>query len=689
MAQNFRMPAFHNYFRILVLTLPLIACGGGNSSSSNNTGNGVTPPTVRAVTPTVLSGGSNPTFSLDVSGTGFVAATGNAAGSQIKVNGTAVSGTQFVSTTEIIGVASAPVSGNATSVSFSIGVQNPGAPASNTINLTLNLSPPVSATAAARFLDQATFGPTATDISLVQGEGFLKYLSDQFATTKSSWPEPVSTSDGGTANCPLNSDIACLQRTWLNNAVSGQDQVRQRVALALESIWVISNTKTGGLDNHEAGYAFYLQTVNADAFVNWKTLMQDVTLTPDMGIFLDMLNSGNPTAGQIANENYAREFMQLFNIGLYKLNLDGSQQLDSSGNPIPNYTQADVEANAQAFTGWTLANGSPGACTGAISLNNHGVYDCPMTPVLSAHDPSSKVLLDGSTLPAGNSPQDDLSGVINAVFNNASVAPFIGRQLILHLVTSNPSPQYVARVATVFDNDGHGTRGNLQAVVTAVLLDPEARVNDAIATQDATKNPDFGHLNEPVLLVTRLLRVLEAQPMTYTGTSTDYSVAVLNGNHGTGNMGENLLQSFSVFNFFPPAYEIPDAYLPTGTSGLQGPEFALDNTASTFVRINFVNDLVEGTIANTGINLGGPSPTNPATCQASSLCTLAQNDINDGNVKDTLLDTLNTDMMHGQMSKDMYDAIDATLRPGILDAAQRVRIAVYLIGSSSQYQIIQ
>ncbi|MGH8398193.1 MAG: DUF1800 family protein [Gammaproteobacteria bacterium] len=686
MTKDCRTPAKCLYPGLLFLSLLLIAgCGGGSSSSSGTSSSG-TAPTVSAVTATVLSSGSNPTFSMDVTGKGFVASNGSTPGSQITVNGTAVTGTQYVSATEVTGVASVSASGTSTSVA--VAVQNQGA-TSNSMNVTLDLSPAVTATAAARFLDQATFGPTPSDIALVQGEGFLKYLSDQFAAPKSAWTEPVSTSDTGTPNCPLNSDIACLQRTWLNNAVSGQDQVRQRVALALESIWVISNTKTGGPDNREKGYALYLQTVNADAFANWKTLMYDVTLTPDMGIFLDMLNSGNPTAGQIANENYAREFMQLFNIGLYKLNLDGSQQLDSSGNPIPTYDQDAVEANAQAFTGWTLANGSPGNCTAAVSFNNPGVYDCPMTSVLSSHDTATKTLLDGSVLSAGNSPEDDLDGVITAVFNDPSAAPFICRQLILHLVTSNPSPQYIARVATVFDNDGHGTRGNMQAVVTAILLDPEARANDSLATQDATSNPSFGHLNEPVVFVTRLLRVLGTQPMTNTGTSSDYSYAVLSGSHGTSAMGENLLQSFSVFNFFPPAYTIPDAYLQSGTTGLQGAEFALNNTASTFVRINFVNDLVRGAIANTGINLGGPSPTDPTTCQASPLCTLAQNDINGGNANDTLLDTLNTDMMHSQMPKDMYSTIDTFLKTQILDPAQRVRMAVYLIGSSSQYQIIQ
>ncbi len=236
----------------------------------------------------------------------------------------------------------------------------------------------------------------------------------------------------------------------------------------------------------------YQNMLAKDAFGNFYTIMHDVALSPGMGGYLNMLNSAKPTGTEIANENFGRENMQLFTIGLNLLNQDGSQQLDASGNPIPTYTEAQVQAFSRAYTGWTYA--TPGGTTTRFP-NGTPDYDDPMVAVESEHDMTAKVLLNGTTLPAGQSAELDLAGALTNIFNHPNVGPFVCRQLIQHLVTSNPSPAYVSRVAAVFANDGTGVRGNMQAVIQAILLDTEARAGDANASFDG------GHLREPMLYI--------------------------------------------------------------------------------------------------------------------------------------------------------------------------------------------
>jgi uncharacterized protein (DUF1800 family) len=332
--------------------------------------------------------------------------------------------------------------------------------------------------------------------------------------------------------------------------------------------------------------------------------------------------------------------MQLFSIGLVQLNIDGTPQLDGSGNTIPTYTQDTIEGFAHVYTGWTYPP-MPGS---SPQFWSPPYFSGPMIPIDSHHDTGTKELLNGTVLPAGGTAQADLAAAMQNIFNHPNVGPFISKQLIEHLVTSNPSPAYVSRVAAVFNNNGKGVRGDLMAVVSAILLDGEARRGD-----DPTQaQPNDGHLKEPALYMTHMLRSVNA----YSDGAglSDYASA----------MKENPLYPPTVFNFFPPDYVIQ------GTT-LFGPEFQILNTSTVMARINFVNDLVYGSVGKT------------TTTNISGYVALASN-------PDQMLDAMSTVMLHGNMSPDMRSTLISTIT-AIPDNTRRAKAALYLIGSSSQFQI--
>jgi uncharacterized protein (DUF1800 family) len=447
------------------------------------------------------------------------------------------------------------------------------------------------------------------------------------------------------------------QQVFFTNALNNSDQLRQRVALALSEIWVAS-----GFTVPPQGMAPYMRLLLQDAFVNYRTLMNDVSLSPAMGLYLNMVNNDNPPAGQHANENYARELMQLFTLGLDQLNEDGTMQQDSSGNPIPTYTQANVEAFALAYTGWTY----PTQAGATLQKHNPAYWIGPMVPFESNHNVAAKVLLpvNGAavTLPAGQSAENDLSGALDNIFAQPELPPFVCKQLIQHLVSSNPSSAYVKRVADVFVSGsfsgggitiGSGQRGDMQAVIAAILLDSEARRGDSTATA----NPSDGHLREPILYIANLLRAF--------GATSDGAAPA---NAGTS-MSESVMDSPSVFNFFPPDYNIP------GTN-LLGPEFDLETTATTLVRANFVNSFVYGSIG-TG-----------TTVNFTTYANLSANP----NAPGQLLDSLNALLLHNAMTSDARASIVAavnTVPAGSTQNLLRAEAAIYLILSSSQYQVEQ
>jgi uncharacterized protein (DUF1800 family) len=511
----------------------------------------------------------------------------------------------------------------------------------------------VNQRAAVRFLEQSTFGPNDAQLAAVETGGMESFLTAQFQAPTSDVNYPTVP--------PGTNDVHQLFPVFFQNALDSQavsDQLRQRVMFALNQIWVVSANKVGQPDF----YVPYLRVLTSDAFGNYRKLMEDVTLNPAMGNYLDMANNVKPAPGAHANENYAREFLQLFTIGPNVLNPDGTPVLQN-GAFVPTYTQADIQQLALAFTGWTYANGA--TCQHNGPNGNGG---SPMVSCDANHDTNAKTIL-GTTLPPGQTAQQDLKGALDIVFNHPNLPPFVAQRMIRHLVTSNPSPAYVTRVANAFATGkftsrgtpfGDSTRGNMQALFAAVLLDPEARRGD----DPATENPQDGHLREPVLFVTNVLRAFHGT------TDANNSIVDLALDMG----GEFLFNSGSVFNFFSPLYNIPAADFNNPlASPLSGPEFQIFTSASSLARVN----KIEGVIIS-------PSFDGSTRIDLSAYASLAANDNDLG----TMVEAMNLRLLHGTMSTAMRTAILTAM--GAVPSGRpivRAQTAAYLIASSSQYQV--
>ena len=605
------------------------------TASGSLTENILNPLPVVTSASTVGYGTTGTAYLIDVIGAGFVN------GATVEVGGVSQS-TTFVSATELNATYT---STTGQSGSILVAVDNPAPGASNSASVSTPLQQ-ATATAAARFLDQTSFGPTTASIAQVQQVGLSAYLTQQFNTATTTLPDIPSPypTQCATASYP------CAESEWWQVALTGNDQLRQRVALALSEIWVTSTDTVPG-----EGMTPYMNLLANDAFGNYRTIMQDVTLSPAMGIYLNMLNSNKPATGQIANENYPRELMQLFTLGIDQLNADGSLETDSSGNPIPAYTEAEVEGFARAYTGWTFANANGSAPT--KFPNNTNAWDYPMAAVEANHDTTTKTILSSVVLPAGQKAEEDLKTSLDTIFNHANVGPFVCRQLIQHLVSSNPSAAYVTRVAAVFANNGSGVRGDIKAVLTAILMDSEARSNDTNSTA-----VDGGHLREPELYITNVLRALNFAS-TDANPTTDYAYMSLS--NYANNLNERPMRSGSVFNFFPPSYVIP-------ATTLNAPEFDLENTASVILRLSLANALVNNQISGFTVDLSATSALGQLAASSPT----------------QLVSTLNTLLMHGQMMAGMSTAIVNQITAITSNPAERVRVAIYLIISSSAYKII-
>jgi uncharacterized protein (DUF1800 family) len=391
-----------------------------------------------------------------------------------------------------------------------------------------------------RFLNQATLGATESDAHLLMKAGFSKWLEWQFNLPASLQTPYIynQLSRSNEVTPPARIDI------WLHNALHGEDQLRQRVALALSEIMVVSSK--GSLSQITPALTSYHDMLANNAFGNYRDLLEDVTLHPAMGIYLSMLGNRNPDIENNVrpDENYAREVLQLFSIGLVELNQDGSVKKDPFGDPIPTYTQEIVEGFAHVFTGWDyndIANNS-----GPLLLTDP-LRTIPMEVRPKFHDYGPKTLLNGVTLPMSQTGEKDLEDALDNIFEHPNLGPFIATRLIQRLVTSNPTHNYIENIADVFNDNGEGVRGDLGAVVRAILFNPEARWGTAIDTT--------GKLKEPLLRVTQIWRAYDATP--------------LGGGHvnlrPAGDLGQGPLQAESVFNFFSPFYapsgEIMDAEL--------------------------------------------------------------------------------------------------------------------------------
>jgi uncharacterized protein (DUF1800 family) len=406
--------------------------------------------------------------------------------------------------------------------------------------------------AAVRFLNTATFGASLRDVRHLGGMTLAEWLAEQ-------------------ASLPASCHLTSLNQTqnnesrdnrlevWWRHAITAPDQLRQRVAFALSEIFVVSDVNSPIPQN---ALATWYDILVRNAFGNYRDLIEQVTLSPAMGSYLSMLGNRKPNRaeGIRADENYAREIMQLFSIGLVQLNRNGTP-VKVDGSTVPTYSQKDIEGLARVFTGWTFAD----------------AYDFdwwaddwrrPMRAFQSYHDRGIKTILGGTVIAKGGTAEQDLKVALDTIFNHPNVGPFIGRQLIQRLVTSNPSPAYVARVAARFDDNGQGVRGDLKAVVRQVLLDKEA-------LGSTVENPNFGKLREPILAMSHLWRLFDAR--SWEGT---YFYQ-----RWYDPLGQTPLSSPSVFNFFKPGFS-PSG--PLATAGLVGPEFQLVNDPHS---VEFLNEL--------------------------------------------------------------------------------------------------
>jgi uncharacterized protein (DUF1800 family) len=514
--------------------------------------------------------------------------------------------------------------------------------------------PVVTPEDASRFLEQATFGATDADIHTVSMNGYQAWLNQQFALPPT--PQEPFVEQSLIINNPpcAASDITCnaalfvqnstgeeyVQDAFWQQALAAPDQLRQRVKYALEEIMVVSSTNSA-VQNMPRGEAGYYDLLGNDAFGNFRTLLNDVTLNPMMGNFLSMLGNDKGNATTDPDENYAREVMQLFTIGLYQLNNDGTQQLNSAGQPIPTYSNTDVMGLAAVFTGfsWNIPGNSTDTAWSSCCIyegQGFGEDILPMQSYPSHHSTEEKDFL-GVTIPASGNPDPvgDLNTALNTLFNHPNLPPFFCRQLIQHLVTSNPSPAYVSRVAAVFQNDGTGVRGNMQAVVSAILLDPEARDS---ATDFA--NPQYGKVREPLLRYTEWARAFTAQSRT--------------GSYGIGStedpiwgLGQMTLRSPTVFNWFAPGY------VPPGTSieaaNLVAPEMEMTNVSTVVGYLNYLQNAIGGG-ATSGSDIFSSYGTESGLASTP----------------DQLVDRLNLLLMAGEM--------DSTLQSQIVSAVSAIPI---------------
>jgi uncharacterized protein (DUF1800 family) len=505
---------------------------------------------------------------------------------------------------------------------------------------------------ATRLLEQSTFGPTDALVAHVQTVGVQGWLNEQFAARESEYPAFPYAPPDATAFCATSTNPNCLrdnyslfllQNAFFKNALVGPDQLRQRVAFALSQILVTS----GVVVNVPYGMAKYQQLLLDNAFGNFQDLLTKVTLSSVMGDYLNMVNNDKTMGTVNPNENYAREVMQLFSIGVWQLNEDGTQVLDAQGARIPTYAQGTVDGYANLFTGWTYPL-LPGT-----TQKNHNPKNFlgDMVAVPANHNFDAKTLIEGVVDTAGKPMASDLAFAMQGLSLHPNVGPFIGKQLIQKLVTGNPSPQYVARVSAVFDNDGSSVRGNLKAVVSAILTDPEAR-------GDVKADPGYGKLREPVLFLTEAARAV--------GTASDGVYLT----QQAKSLGQDLFNSPSVFNYYPPTYVVP------GTKVL-GPEFALQNASTAINRYNFANAFSFGTIPPLS-TLPGATGTQP---NWSTLQSLAANPA-------ALIAELNSLLMHGTMPTAMQATIlSAVALVPASDPLTRAKNAYYLTITSPQFQV--
>jgi uncharacterized protein (DUF1800 family) len=531
-------------------------------------------------------------------------------------------------------------------------------------------SPPLSSADAARLLSQATFGPTEATIAQAQSLGVNGWINQQIAT-----PLPAVTHLAHvTARGVELGDAQTNQfyETWWRQALYADDQLRQRTAFALSQIFVIS-LNDPVIDAR--GAASYYDMLERNALGNFRTLLDEVTLHPMMGRYLTFLGNRKEDQQRTPDENYAREVMQLMTIGLWELNADGTQRLDGQSQPIPTYTSADIAGLAKVFTGISWYHPTPTNNTFSGGSADPNRSWTPMIFYPTFHSTSEKVFL-GVTIPA-NATADvggDVRIALDRLFNHANTGPFIAHRLIQQMVTSNPSPGYVSRVAAVFANNGQSVRGDMAAVVRAVLTDAEAR------DVNSSTSASFGKLREPVIRVTNWARAFGAASQTgnFLITSTSANTS----------LNQSPLSSASVFNFWRPGF-VPPSTTQLGQRNLVAPEFQIVDEVTAAGYINSIQTWVDQGIGSTPPNGAGRDvrPVNATGQFYPAEVALAENPA-------ALADRMNALLFGGTMSATTHarivTAVTAVTASNPITDAQRLnraKTAVFFSMVSPEYLI--
>lgn len=565
--------------------------------------------------------------------------------------------------------------------------------------------------AAARFLSQATFGNTYAEIQKVANQSIEKWLDDQLAMSNSfrieTYVQSLHQSMVDSLNFKNNVNTNTLSNVgvsnwhfdaaWFQGCMTAPDQLRWRVSFALSEILVTS--RVSAFDGNPYALASYYDVLLDNAFGNYRTLLDKITYHPAMGSYLTFLNNHATDVGKqtYPDENYAREIMQLFSIGLYQLNLDGTEKKDSNGHLIPTYNNDDIANLAKVFTGLSWGDGT----YLGISAKDNWSYtkrmkfygidssDAKKNPwktsprIVDGHERGTKTFLGSSVDPSASRTamqgEADIQDALNIIFNHPNVGPFVSRRLIQRLISSNPSPAFIQRIATVFNNNGSGVRGDLKSVIRAILLDPEAR--NCCGNDTDT----FGKLREPFV---RYMNLVKGLNLTATGGIFRNAMARV-----YDQTAQRPLSSPSVFNFYSPDY-IPNG--PLKDAGKVGPEFQLLSSQTLTGYFNALNDWLVNDDPTDYYGLFNGETYKPN--QDPKFNTVADYVLTRNDKLPQLLDKYNLILANGRLSTESLNIISQAIKgmpysedangvPNTNEAYRRVRLAIFLIMTSPDYLI--
>jgi uncharacterized protein (DUF1800 family) len=552
-----------------------------------------------------------------------------------------------------------------------------------------SISYPSSDADAQRFLTQATFGPTDADVATVKARGFEPWIDDQILQQQAQ--KHIAYYDARdavikAANASQSASFSEVTGSFWAHALTANDQLRQRVAFALSEIFVVS-AADGCAGSNPRGTASYLDMLADNAFGSFRNLLEKVSMHPVMGCYLSHLKNQreNATSGRVPDENYAREVMQLFTIGLYQLNANGTQKTDTAGNPIETYTASDVAGLAKVFTGFSYdcPDWPADSCFywGANGSTKYAdVWSIPMVGYPQFHSYAVDKAFLGVTILATTRPDptSDLKTALDFLaLTHTNVGPFIGKQLIQRLVTSNPTPEYVGRVTAAFEASGR----NMGAMVKAILTDPEARNTTAALASDT-----FGKVREPVLRLSAFLRAM--------GTTSDSGSYIIDPTDDVNQLGQSPLKSPSVFNFYRPGYTYPGGA--SANAHLVAPELQIANESTVAGYINYMRDNISSGVGRWAtVTVNGTSVARKDVRLNYSL-----NTTNDWYVlakqtdSSALIELANQKLMYGSMPaalrteiKGAVESITLSATPTEAQVRNRLQAALLLTVASPEFLV--